>query len=219
MGGDPGAPAFPALAEAQRRVGRAADAERVARAGLRRHPEQVAGRVALGLALLDLGRLDEARSELARALEAIPDHVLARQALAELGEEAGSARALDDDGSLAEIGEGELEEALGAARAERDGMLDADHVALAAVREVDAREDEAADAREAAAALVASPDSPFATRTVAELLERQGHPERAARVRRSFEDRRAAREADPEREALVATLEGWLARLRRGDAR
>lgn len=220
--GDPAAPAFPALAEAQRRAGQPAEAERIARAGLRQRPDQVAGRVVLGLALLDLGRLEEARVELVRALEAIPDHVIARAALADLaGElEPGAAPAPDDESPLAQIGEGEVEAALAAARAERDAMLDADRVALAALREVDAREAEAAGEPDAADALVPGVDSPFATRTVAELLEKQGHPERAEALRRSLEGRRAAaRGSDAQREALIAKLEGWLARLLRARAR
>lgn len=220
--GDPAAPAFPALAEAQRRAGQPAEAERIARAGLRQRPDQVAGRVVLGLALLDLGRLEEARAELVRALEAIPDHVIARAALADLtGElEPGAAPAPDDESPLAQIGEGEVEAALAAARAERDAMLDADRVALAALREVDAREAEAAGEPDAADALVPGVDSPFATRTVAELLEKQGHPERAEALRRSLEGRRAAaRGSDAQREALIAKLEGWLARLLRARAR
>lgn len=224
MDGDPGAPAFPALAEAQRRAGRPAEAERIARAGLRERPEQVAGRVALGLALLDLGRVADARAELARALEATPDHGLARDAFEDLGGEAApAADGAWDESPLARIGEGEIEAAVAAARAEREAMLDADRVALAALREVDAREAAAlreVDAREAAEpaagddafARVASAASPFATRTVADLLERQGDPERAASVRRAVRERRAAR---PEREELVARLEAWLARLRR----
>lgn len=219
MAGDPGAPAFPALAEAQRRAGRPAEAERVARAGLRQRPDQVAGRVALGLALLDLGRVEDARAELARALEAIPDHVMARAALGELGEEREPATSsAEDENPLAQIGEGEVEAALAAARAERDAMLDAERVALAALRDVEGREVGSSDAPDGGDALVAGVDSPFATRTVAELLERQGHSERAASVRRSL-DERAARDSDAKRQALVAKLEGWLARLRRGDAR
>ena len=49
VGDDPGATAFPALAEALRRSGRSKDAERVARAGLLRRPDTAAGRVALAL--------------------------------------------------------------------------------------------------------------------------------------------------------------------------
>lgn len=209
--GDPGAPAFPALAEAQRRAGRPAEAERIARAGLRAHPELVAGRVALGLALLDLGRVEDARAELARALEATPDHLLARGALEELGEGAPAADAWDES-PLARIGEGEIEAAVAAARAEREAMLDADRVALAALREVE-REPAEPDAGPDALARVADAASPFATRTLADLLERQGDPERAASVRRAVAARGGARS---EREVLIARLEAWLARLRRG---
>jgi tetratricopeptide (TPR) repeat protein len=219
MAGDPGAPAFPALAEALRRAGRAAEAERVARAGLRERPDQVAGRVALGLALLDLARVEDARAELARALEAIPDHVLARTAFGGPAVESGAGEGdAGDESALAQIGESEVEAALAAARAERDTMLDAERVALAALHDVEGRESELSDAREGAGALVAGAGSPFATRTVAELLERQGDFERAASVRRSLGER-AARDSDAKRQALVAELERWLARLRRGDAR
>ena len=55
---DAGAPLYPALAEALRRAGRAEDARRVSEAGLEEAPERMAGRVSLGLALLDLGELE-----------------------------------------------------------------------------------------------------------------------------------------------------------------
>jgi tetratricopeptide (TPR) repeat protein len=210
MAGDPGAPAFPALAEAQRRAGRPAQAERIARAGLRVQPEHVAGRVALGLALLDLGRVEDARSEFALALEATPDHVLARAALGGAASEAPDAGAWDDS-PLARIGEGEIEAAVAAARAEREAMLDADRVALAALREVEEPEAEPA-AEEDALARVADRSSPFATRTVADLLERQGDRARAESVRRAAAARRGA---GSEREVLIVKLEAWLARLRR----
>jgi tetratricopeptide (TPR) repeat protein len=219
MAGDPGAPAFPALAEAQRRAGRPAEAERVARAGLQVQPGQVAGRVALGLALLDLGRVEEARAELARVLEAIPDHLMARAALGDaLSESAPAAPHVEDESPLAQIGEGEVEAALAAARAEREAMLDAERVALAALRDVEGRESEPSDAREDADDLVSGANSPFATRTVAELLERQGDLERAASLRRSLGER-AARGPDAKRRALVAELERWLERLRAGSVR
>jgi hypothetical protein len=47
LGADPGARAYPALAEANRRAGRLEEAERVAREGLRRQPDLLSGRVAL----------------------------------------------------------------------------------------------------------------------------------------------------------------------------
>jgi hypothetical protein len=139
--------------------------------------------------------------------------VRARAALGELGEQsAPPAGDAWDESPLARIGEGEIEAAVAAARAEREAMLDADRVALAALREVDAREAAEPGAGEDALARVANAASPFATRTVAELLERQGDRERAASVRRAVAERRGAR---PEREVLVAKLEAWLARLRR----
>ncbi len=69
---DPGCADFPALAEAERRAGRPEEAQRVAERGLGATPERIAGRVALGLALLDQGELSAARQELARIFETLP---------------------------------------------------------------------------------------------------------------------------------------------------
>jgi hypothetical protein len=68
---DPGAPEFPALAEAHRRAGRAEDARQISEEGLREAPARLAGHVSLGLALLDLGKPEAARSELAGILDAV----------------------------------------------------------------------------------------------------------------------------------------------------
>lgn len=69
---DPGCADFPAVAETERRAGRAEEAQRVAEAGLRAAPGRLAGRVALGLALLDQGELEAARRELAAVLDPRP---------------------------------------------------------------------------------------------------------------------------------------------------
>ena len=66
---DAGCPEFPALAEAERRAGRAEEAHRISREGLARSPGRLAGRVSLGLALLELGDVDAARRELAEILD------------------------------------------------------------------------------------------------------------------------------------------------------
>ena len=67
-------------------------------------------------------------------------------------------------------------------------------------------------------ALPAIPDSPFATRTVADLLDRQGHGDHAAAIRREL-TYRAEKSVSPlgetRREQLIATLERWLENLRR----
>jgi len=202
LGADPAAPAFPALAEANRRAGRLEEAERVAREGLRRRPELVAGRVALALVLLDLGRVDEARAELERVLEDVPDHPLALASLARAG---GTAlEALADD---------EIEGAFADAEASVGEMVDANHVAARAL--------EAADLDEPEGVFPAAPDSLFATPTVANLLESQGHGAEAAALREELA-RRSRGEAPAsaaaegaQRERVIATLERWLENLRR----
>jgi hypothetical protein len=68
---DPGCPEFPALAEAERRAGRAEVAQRISEEGLAQSPARLAGRVSLGLAMLDLGRLEEARLALAEILDPV----------------------------------------------------------------------------------------------------------------------------------------------------
>lgn len=219
--------AFPALCEAHRRSGRPEEAERLAREGLRRHPEQTAGRVALGLALIDLGRLDEARSELVRVLDAVPDHGLAQAALAE-PEEAPVAEAE----LLDEIADGELEQAFAAAEANPEEMMDANGVAAAVVRAVESEPDEAEgpsdpeDGREGEIALdhgQVAVEPPFATRSMADLLERQGRADEAQQLRASLDVAPPAEteeaEAEPaggERDRVVRTLEGWLQNLRKG---
>jgi tetratricopeptide (TPR) repeat protein len=217
LGADPGGPAFAALAEANRRAGRVDEAERVAREGLRRQPDQLAGRVALALALLDRDRLDEARAELERVLDAVPDHPLALAALRESGGVGPEAlQALEED---------EIEGAFAEAEAAVGEMVDANDLAAQALRAADLAEPEgvrAADLEEPEGVLAAELEAPFATRTVAELLERQGHASEAAALRRelarrSDDPKPASRAAgrDPRTEHLIATLERWLDNLRR----
>jgi tetratricopeptide (TPR) repeat protein len=199
VGDDPGAAAFPALAEALRRTGRAKDAERVARAGLERRPDTVAGRVALGLALLDLGRETEARAELERVLERAPGHPLAARA-------AGAWTPPPPTpayGALEAIGEGEIDDAFELARPD-DEPASPEEAVTTALHLAELEGPEEAEPLEAA-----ETELPVSTRTVAELLERQGHAEDAERMRASLDD------ADPERERVLATLERWLDNLRR----
>lgn len=80
---DPSSPLFLPLAEAYRQKGRAADAERVLRAGLGHHKEHFSARTALGRVLLQLGRPEEARHELERVHRAVPENLLAARLLAE----------------------------------------------------------------------------------------------------------------------------------------
>ena len=221
MGGDPSASAFPALAEANRRAGLAKEAERVAREGLRERPSLLAGRVALSLALLDLGRVDEARTELILVLEANPHHAPAKNALrAAAPPEHSATDALEESSELiSDLAEDELENAFQNAEAESDEMLSANRVVAAAVRDVDQDEPEGV--------MPFSADSPFATETVAGLLEQQHHRGEAQAVREVLEGQQASATlaTDPgaalhdtmnRRAGVIATLERWLENLRRG---
>jgi streptomycin 6-kinase len=61
--------------------------------------------------------------------------------------------------------------------------------------------------------LVDDPRSPFATDTMADLLERQGHDAEARVVRARAVSR--ALPTEPERRRVLDTLERWLEQLRR----
>ncbi len=105
---------FAARAERLRRAGDPDSALKVARGGLAGDARNTAGRVAAGLALLDLGRVAEARAE----LEAVV-HV------AEL------------EGPLLDLAEDELDSAFETAAPEHDEMLDAEGIAMQAVTSVE----------------------------------------------------------------------------------
>ena len=65
---DLGGPEFAALAERKRRAGQPDEARRIAEAGLAGRPDHIEGRIALGLALMDLGEISTAREVLSAAL-------------------------------------------------------------------------------------------------------------------------------------------------------
>lgn len=197
VGSDSGAAAFPALAEAHRRDGRPEEAERVARGGLERRPDALAGRVALGLALLDLGRVDEARAELERVLTSVPDHPLA---LAGLEASDVPVPAVHSDEPFdAALDGGEIDAAFADARPEEDQMISADSVAARAIRAAELGDPEGFTDEAA--------NIPIATHTVANLLERQGHTHDADAMRATLHGGNHDR--------VVATLERWLDNLRR----
>jgi tetratricopeptide (TPR) repeat protein len=201
---DPRSPAFPALAEAHRRAGRAEVALKIAEDGLRHQPDLVAGHMALALALLDLGRTEELRSRLARVLDAVPEHGLATRIQGALA----AAPQAPPAHPLAGIDELELEDAFEDAEAERDEMVDANHVAAETLRAVEEGSPEGV--------FMPGVGTPFATETVAGLLEEQGHTERAQAIRRALSPQQAEpRLEDHRRERVVATLERWLEKLRR----
>ncbi|HXH24967.1 MAG TPA: tetratricopeptide repeat protein [Vicinamibacterales bacterium] len=93
---DPASIAFAQLAEEYRRAGDYAEAIRVCRAGLERHPTYVSARVTLGRALAASGELDDAEAELNAALRVAPDNLAAIRALAEIHQQRGEALAALD---------------------------------------------------------------------------------------------------------------------------
>ena len=81
---DPASIAFAQLAEEHRRAGDCDEAVRVCETGLAQHPAYLSARVTLGRALFQLGRLEEARAEFLRVLDAAPDNLIAVGKLAEI---------------------------------------------------------------------------------------------------------------------------------------
>ena len=81
---DPASIAFAALAEEYRRAGRFDEAIETCKAGLVRHPSYLSAHVTLGRALIDVGRLEEARGALQYVLKLAPENLAAIRGLAEI---------------------------------------------------------------------------------------------------------------------------------------
>ncbi len=177
---------FAAHAERLRRDGSPEAALERARAGLASWPGHVAGRVALALALFDLGRSDDARRELEAIVRVAEEPVGVATPLPELADE-------------------EVERAFDEASPESDAMLDAEHIAMQAVHDVE---------EEGPQQGPELPSEAFRTQTMAHLLERQGDREGAEAIRAALRDE--VDDAPPRGGRRIAMLERWLANLRRG---
>jgi hypothetical protein len=146
-------------------------------------------------ALAELYRRSPPRSELRREIDSWAENALAAaRTVAERTEPLG------DD-----VSEGEFERAFAAAEPELAEMITPDSIAERVAREADAAPDEHPLASSGA----------FATRTMADLLERQGDARGAARIRAVLgaTDETAAPVGD--NGAAIAALERWLENLRR----
>jgi len=86
---DPGSRLFAQLAEELRKDGELEDAIRVAREGLKTHPNYPSARMTLGRALLDTGDWVAARTEFELVLKGAPDNILASRYLGECLESLG----------------------------------------------------------------------------------------------------------------------------------
>jgi tetratricopeptide (TPR) repeat protein len=211
LGSDPAAAAFPALAETHRRAGEPGQAEEIARAGLERRPDALAGRVALGLALLDQGRLDEARAEMERVLASVPDHPVALEGLAaSAGDVARPWESFapgppEPDVLAGPIDGPEIDAAFEQATPERDEMVSADSVAAQAIHSIEHEVLHEVGSDEGGI--------PVSTHTVAGLLDEQGHARDAAAMRQDLDARALA-----DRERILGTLERWLGNIQRNRA-
>jgi len=81
---DPASIAFAALAEEYRRAGRFEEAIETCTNGLIRHPSYLSAHVTRGRALIEVGRLPEARTELEYVLKLAPENLAAIRGLAEI---------------------------------------------------------------------------------------------------------------------------------------
>lgn len=81
---DPASIAFAALAEEYRRAGRFEEAIQTCTTGLVRHPSYLSAHVTLGRALIEVGKLPEARTELEYVLKLAPENLAAIRGLAEI---------------------------------------------------------------------------------------------------------------------------------------
>lgn len=86
---DPSSIAFAQLAEEYRRSGNYEQAVQWCRTGLARFPGYMSARVTLGRALIELGKLEEARRELQLVLESAPDNLAATRGIAAIDERLG----------------------------------------------------------------------------------------------------------------------------------
>ena len=205
---DPGAVEFPVLAELYRRAGRLEEAERVVRDGLECAPQTREGQVVLGLTLLSQGRYDEAVA----AFESVAADVLAAAG--------GDAAGLDACGPS----DAELERAFEQAEPDDQLLVTPDRVAEEAVERVDAAA--ANPMMENGVGDEIGTSGTFVTRSMAEVLERQGDRTGAARIRAALAGSEGAPEAVPYvedpgdswRQDTISVLESWLQNLR-GEAR
>jgi hypothetical protein len=193
-------------AESRRRAGHPEQARRLAEAGLVDEPQDVAGRAVLALACLDIGDVAGARRALEPAVARLA--VAGREPIEAPPELDGEPFAVNSD-PLQDLAENELEHAFEHAESEAVEVWTTNRVAEAALRSVEGGRPEGVVA-------LGEPSSPFATETVASLLERQGDPDAARAIRESLElEVRNAGEAPEVRERWIGTLERWLDNLRR----
>jgi len=186
---------FAMLAEGHRRAGMMDQAEQMVRSGLDEHPDCAEGALVMALVLLDQSRDEEAR------------RVIADWADTNLGVEV-TDESVSGEAFGTEVSDGEVEIAFESAETDRDEVIDADSIAQQAVSET---EFDPTDE-------FVSPDSSFATRTVANLLENQGDKQRASQIRAMMDSSASDTEVKTQNRNArkIERLERWLVNVRGG---
>jgi len=87
---DPASIAFAQLAEEYRRAGQHQESVDACRAGLALHPGYLSARVTLGRALIELGELDHAETELGLVLKSAPENLAAIRGIADIQHKRGN---------------------------------------------------------------------------------------------------------------------------------
>ena len=186
---------FAMLAEGHRRAGLLDQAEQLARSGLDEHPDCAEGALVMALVLLDQGQDEQAR------------RVMADWVDTHLGVEVADDSVSGETFGV-EVSDGELEVAFESAETDRDEVIDADAIAQQAMSETEL---DLADE-------FVSPDSSFATRTVADLLAQQGDEQRASLIRAMMDSPAsdAVVKTGDRRDPKIERLERWLINIRGG---
>ena len=190
--------------EAMRREGRLAEARDLAMRALR-EDDSPALHLALALVLVDLADTDAVANELVEAFTALTGFKEPLEAATPI---AAVPAAVAAAGELDQLHDVELENAFLEAESHPEEMWNANHAAEAALAQIEEGVPEG----------VSVPvGSPFATATMASLLEEQGHADEARALRAAIdgETEHARTAARTDRDRIVETLELWLENLRR----
>jgi tetratricopeptide (TPR) repeat protein len=207
---------FAPLANEYRKAGDPEQAIAICRAHLAQQPGHMSGHVVYGQALYDAKRMDEARTVFEKALSLDPENVIVLRHLGDIARQGGKSeeakhwysKALDVDPQdteiaayLAELTEPLMAEAVASPAhepAEREVPLELVTPEDYAIDTESAElTDEVADETPS---IKHTPQSPFVTRTMAELYLQQGHRSAALEIYRQLA------ESDPDNEELTARI-------------
>ncbi|HBO85119.1 MAG: hypothetical protein A2073_05325 [Deltaproteobacteria bacterium GWC2_42_11] len=179
---------FAPLAELLRRRGFVDDALQICLDGLQKHPNHIGGKVALGRIYYDKGMIKEARKEFEEVIRIAPDNILAAKLLKEICEK----------GDV--INAGELDEK--SYDKQSDALEDGDYEEI----EPEPLTDNTPIAEDRCAGNKPADDKIIYTITVAEFLEKQGHPDEALKVYEKIVEKDSSNKTARERIDRIKSL-------------